>query len=58
MPLFSEELPLLGLVPLVFYLPKDVDQAYIDLILKHGGQVTSIVECFTLQISTAPMSVL
>lgn len=44
-------MPLLGTVPLVFYLPPGTDQDNIDFILSHGGQVSNIVECFTFQIS-------
>ena len=42
-----ELLPLLGSVPMVFFLPSGTDQEQIDLVLSHGGQVSNIVECFT-----------
>lgn len=50
-----EILPLLGNVPMVFYLPQGTDQEHIDLVLSHGGQVSNIVECFTYQLSMIPV---
>ena len=51
-----ERLPLLGEVPLVYYLPTGTDQDMIDFILSHGGQVSNIVECFTFQLSLISVS--
>ena len=42
------------MVPLVFYLPQGTPQEYLDEILAHGGQITNIVECFTIMLSLIP----
>jgi hypothetical protein len=52
--LLMENLPFFGLVPLVFYLPQGTPQEYLDEILAHGGQITNIVECFTIMLSLIP----
>ena len=51
-PLFVETLPIIGQVPMVFFIPKN-DKEYADLkimIERYGGMVTDIHECFTYQI--------
>lgn len=54
--IFVEDLPVIGKVPLVFYLPPSVERADTKaLIEKYGGQVQDIHECFTYQI--CPLSV-
>ena len=52
--LLQESLPFFGSVPLVFYLPQGTPQEYLDEILAHGGQITNIVECFTIMLSLIP----
>ena len=42
------------MVPLVFYMPQGTPQEYLDEILAHGGQITNIVECFTIMLSLIP----
>jgi hypothetical protein len=46
--IFVEKLPILGVVPMVFYLPPSVERADTKAIIeKYGGQVQDIHECFT-----------
>jgi len=52
--LLQEKLPFFGNVPISFYLPPDTPQEQIDTILINGGQVSTIAECFTFQISLIP----
>ena len=53
---FTEEFPLIGQVPMQFYLPQSDDYHKLkQLIEKHGGRVTNLHECFTYQV--APLNV-
>ena len=50
-PIFTEELAIIGQVPMVFYLPNTVEKADLTaLITKYGGKVSDMHECFTYQI--------
>ena len=54
--IFVEELPIIGKVPLVFYLPPSQEKSDMkNIIEKYGGQVQDIHECFSYQI--CPLSV-
>lgn len=54
--IFVEELPIIGKVPLVFYLPPSPEKSDMkNIIEKYGGQVQDIHECFSYQI--CPLSV-
>lgn len=54
--IFVENLPVIGQVPLVFYLPQSPEKSDLKAVIeKYGGQVQDIHECFTYQI--CPLSV-
>ena len=49
--LFTETQPLIGKVPLVFYIPECSEFTNLKTMIEHyGGVTTSIHECFTYQI--------
>ena len=50
--IFVEEFPVIGKVPMHFYLPHSCERSDLKaLIERHGGAVTEIHECFTYQIA-------
>ena len=50
-PIFVERQPVLGLVPMSFYLPESVERADTKAIIeKYGGKVEDEHECFSYQI--------
>ncbi|CDW75573.1 UNKNOWN [Stylonychia lemnae] len=53
-PVFLENLPYYGLMPMVFFMPNisDDDKKFIEL---NGGLMSLIVECFTFQIGREPI---
>jgi hypothetical protein len=51
--LFSEQIPVFGFVPMVFYMPHST-KADQDFIMQHGGLVSNQVECFTIQLFKNP----
>ena len=54
-PIFTETLPIIGRVPMVFYLPPSSDRKDMRILIeKHGGLVSEFHECFTYQV--APIS--
>jgi hypothetical protein len=49
--IFVEEIPIIGKVPMCFYLPKSPELNDLSkLIQNHGGKITEMHECFTYQI--------
>ena len=53
--IFTETLPIVDKVPLVFYVPKCTEYSDLRLMIeRYGGVTTEFHECFTFQI--APMS--
>eukprot|EP00347_Sterkiella_histriomuscorum_P014169 403361899 len=52
--LFQEKIPYYGYMPMVFYLPNATD-ADKDFIESKGGLMSSIVECFTYQVTRRPI---
>ena len=55
--LFTEDIDVFGFVPYVFYMP-DIKPHEIDFIHSNGGEVSHIVECFTVQLFKPPNLVL
>jgi hypothetical protein len=56
-PLFVEQLPIIGEVPMFFYIPDSGDQNIFSeknklrmLIEKNGGRISEFHECFTYQL--------
>ena len=53
--IFVADYPVLGKVPLIFYLPLSPDnperEEMVSLIEKYGGRVTNVHECHTYQIA-------
>jgi|688.fasta_scaffold512850_1 predicted metal-dependent hydrolase len=51
-PIFVDNFPEVGQVPMMFYLPHSSEKNDLtQIIQKHGGLVTEIHECFTYQIA-------
>ena len=50
--LFVEEWPVIGKVPMLFFIPKECSERneLAQLIMAHGGQLSESHECFTYQI--------
>ena len=47
-PIFTETLPIIGRVPMVFYLPPSRDRNDMRILIeKHGGFVSDFQECFS-----------
>ena len=50
--IFVETLPVIGIVPMTFYLPQSRDYNDLKILIeKHGGLVSDFHECFTYQIA-------
>ena len=50
--IFTEEQPIIGKVPMVFYLPPSKERSDMKVIIeRHGGVVSEIHECYTYQIA-------
>ena len=47
--IFTEEIPVIGRVPILFYLPQNCKESreIQRLIINHGGLVITVVECCT-----------
>ena len=50
--LFTEDIHVFGLVPFVFYMP-DMTPKENEFIKGNGGEVSHLVECFTIQLYRA-----
>lgn len=50
--LFTQEQPYVGLISMMFYIPDcDERDMLAQIIMKYGGQVTEIHECYTIQLA-------
>ena len=47
--LFCEEISVFGYVPFVFFMP-NLNKHDIDFINSNGGEISHLVECFTIQL--------
>jgi hypothetical protein len=49
--IFVEEIPIIGEVPMCFYMPDSPERKDLErMIVSHGGRITEWHECFTYQI--------